>query len=272
MKQMDMIDLNDIAEKVRCILELAGLNILSMRSKDALSVEYKNDNEIVSAADKVCQDFLQAELSAIFSDAVFVMEEETGDEILSSMDAAKTAQWTWVIDPIDGTSNYVAGRDDFGIQVALANKGNLVAAWIYCPSGKRSAYGCINGSLKTENLTIPIGTQDCDISQMNIVVASGDFEKDHKAACDLKAQSVRSVRGTSSCAVDYLDLLEKKVDFLIYRRTRPWDHAPGAALIKFAGGHVERFNGAAYKPFDQGEGIVVCGESSRIVWARCFAP
>lgn len=272
MKPMDSIDLNDVTEKVNGILVQAGLSILSMRSKDSLSVEYKNGNEIVSVADKACQDFLKAQLSSIFSDAIFVMEEETEDVVAASMDAAKTARWTWIIDPIDGTSNYVAGRSDFGIQVALASQGNLVAAWIHCPSDKKSAYGCIQGSLKTENLTIPAGKQDSDISQMNIVVASGDFEKDHKVACSLKAQAARSTRGTSSCAVDYLELLEQKVDFLIYRRTRPWDHAPGATLINLAGGHVERFNGAAYKPFDQGEGMVACSRLSSLVWARDFAP
>jgi fructose-1,6-bisphosphatase/inositol monophosphatase family enzyme len=272
MKPMDSIDLNDVTEKVRHILEQVGLNILSLRSEGDLSLEYKNGNEVVSAADKACQDFLKTHLSAIFSDAIFVMEEDKEDKILASMDAAKTALWTWIIDPIDGTSNYVAGRSDFGIQVALANRGDLVAAWIHCPVDKKSAYGHINGPLKTENLAIPPDRHNSDISQMNIVVASGDFEKDHKAACSLKAQAARSARGTSSCAVDYLELLEQKVDFLIYRRTRPWDHAPGATLINLAGGCIERFNGAAYKPFDQGEGMVACRGSSSLVWARDFAP
>lgn len=259
------------AAKVMQVIVDAGALVLKMQRQAALDVKVKSPGEIVSAADHAAQAFLVERLAPIFPDATFVMEEVSDDETQISINKARDAAWTWVIDPIDGTSNYVAGDPDYGIQVALARQGRLVGGWIYAPLQKKSAYADIFTPMTVVGITpLPV-TVATNMEDINIVLAAGDFDPGHKEMTERLARQAKSTRGTRSCAIDYLDLIGGQRDILIYRRTLPWDHAAGAFLANCMSGHVCRHTGAAYEPFDGGETIFVCRQASLISLAQRFA-
>ncbi len=154
--------------------------------------------------------------------------------------------WTWVVDPIDGTSSYAIGLDTWGVQVALCHEGVPVGAWIDCPAlGWRLAATADTAAL-VEGVDAPMGPE-------RVVAGEGDFDEHHRAALT-QARIVR--RGTRSCAVDYAQLVAGHLDALIFRRTYPWDHVPGAYLVSVFGGRANRWNGLIYEPRAAGEGVV----------------
>ena len=110
------------------------------------------------------------------------------------------------------------------------------------------------------------------LSEMNMVLAAGDFEEAHRKRSQALATQTAFHRKTRSCAIDYLEVVEGKIDLLAYRRTRPWDHAPGVFLVQQSGGLAERYNGSAYQPFDESEGIVVCRNREFQNEMRQFTP
>lgn len=261
----------EILHEVGNIIRIAGEDILSARASSNFSVEYKAGNEVVSSVDRSCQNFLQANIGKIFSDAVFVMEESSEDEIEASIIKAVDAEYAWIIDPIDGTSNYIAGKPRFGIQVALASKGTLVAAWINCPALGKHFSGSIDQK-SISGLNSADGKIDLRIGDLDVLVAVGDFDTEHKNKALSNAAACRSFQGTTSCAVDYVDLLEGNLDLLVYKRTRPWDHAPGALLTAISGGFTQRFDERSYRPFDDGKGIVAGKNPKLRQFSRIFTP
>src|SRR5690606_37342543 len=102
--------------------------------------------------------------------------------------------------------------------------------------------------------------------------ASGDFNEPHKHKAQLLAQQVADMRRTASCAVDYMEMVEGARDLLVYKRSYPWDHAPGAFLIAAQGGIAKRFDSTPYNPFDDRQGLLVSRDVGIIEYAEKFAP
>ena len=121
----------DFLKRVTGYLMEAGDLILGMREEASQNLHYKDHGEIVTIADIAVQAFLKEKLHVLLPSAGFVAEEGNAlGEFERSVVQARTVDWTWVIDPIDGTSSYTSGLDTYGIQLALAYKGELVGGWI----------------------------------------------------------------------------------------------------------------------------------------------
>lgn len=105
---------------------------------------YKIDNEIVTQSDLAIEKRLHAHLKPIYPHAIFLGEELTPG-ITHDFPHAFTADHSWIIDPIDGTRNFVRGDDFFCTMVALQERGATVAAWIYAPALGLSAYAVGDG-------------------------------------------------------------------------------------------------------------------------------
>lgn len=110
-------------EKVERVVKMAGEMALSMQ-REGLKIENKSDNTPVTNADKAVSDFLIAALQALDPAAGFLSEENPDT---SGMLAARF----WVIDPIDGTKHYMAGKDSWCVMVALVAKEPLLSVMYY---------------------------------------------------------------------------------------------------------------------------------------------
>jgi fructose-1,6-bisphosphatase/inositol monophosphatase family enzyme len=159
-----------------------------------------------------------------------------------------SGSWSWVVDPIDGTSSYVTGADCYGVQVALCFEGRTVGGWINCPALGWELAACDGSGLLVDGVSAPVGPE-------RIVAAQGDFDESHRAV--LRDPAVPAHRGTRSCAVDYAQLAAGWIDALLYRRAYPWDHVPGAYLAGRAGAVVKRWDGSLYRCAEPGEGVLV---------------
>ena len=138
------------------------------------------------------------------------------------------------MDPVDGTRNFVHGREDFACMVALVVAGRTEGAWITYPAVDREMHGAagVGTFLDGERVTAPLPP---DASALRGALGARAFVKDPDAVY-AAAGSVGPVRDIRFCAGwDYLDMVEGAKDYVYFSRTLPWDHAPGALLVREAG-------------------------------------
>jgi fructose-1,6-bisphosphatase/inositol monophosphatase family enzyme len=178
-----------------------------------------------------------------------------------------------VLDPLDGTSAYLSGQRQFGVQVALLNGAQVVAGWIHCPAQGWTGYAW-------EGLTQPVLTGvseaapsvSAQLHELTAVIASGDFDRGHREIVARTARHLAASRGTVSCAVDYLELVAGLVDVLVYRRTLIWDHAPGIYLARRVGAQTIGFDRRPYRSANPNGGALVARTSILTRFQEAFLP
>ncbi|MGN6483586.1 MAG: inositol monophosphatase family protein, partial [Thermomicrobiales bacterium] len=106
-------------------------------------VEEKSPGELVTVADREAEIRIAAVLRGLRPDATVIGEEAVAADP-SLLDALKTDGACWLIDPVDGTQNFVDGKREFAVMVALVEAGETVASWVWCPLD-RVAYVAVRG-------------------------------------------------------------------------------------------------------------------------------
>ena len=171
-----------------------------------------------------------------------VVGEEAVFERPEVIERLGEAQPVWVIDPIDGTGNFTRGVPNFAVQVALVRAGETLAAWIYAPilqrlaTGERGSGAILDGrrrQLTPANRpaaelrgTLHAGTTFASVQMQRVV--------QHRRS------RVAAQKSKAAASIEYLRLLEGEMDFSLFTKLMPWDHAPGCFLLQEAGG-VARF-------------------------------
>jgi fructose-1,6-bisphosphatase/inositol monophosphatase family enzyme len=146
----------------------------------------------------------------------------------------------WILDPVDGTLMFAKGDPGFAMIVALAHRGRTVAGWIHDPVGNRTA-SAEEGQgawLDGKRLKIPA---DRPIGEMAGAVW-------WKPAVERLNGKVRQTYPWGSAGRAYMALAEGELDFVIFRKLNPWDHAAGVLLHHEAGGTGALVDGEPYRP------------------------
>jgi fructose-1,6-bisphosphatase/inositol monophosphatase family enzyme len=244
-------------DKVGEILQEVSADAIEPRF-DALregDVRLKSPGELVTVADEDAERRLKTQLSALIPEALFVGEEEfSGSPGLP--DALRSEQ-IWLVDPLDGTANFVSGSPLWAVMVALVRGGETRAAWIWQPVAK-VMYQAEVGAGATRNGT-PIVRQAASLAAPDLrgSVLTKFLDAPTAERVDKNRHFFRSVGpGTTSAGIDYPMLIEGEQDFVMFWRTLPWDHAPGALLVNESGGCVRRLSGESYAPRQMGAGLL----------------
>jgi fructose-1,6-bisphosphatase/inositol monophosphatase family enzyme len=175
----------------------------------------------------------------------------------------------WIVDPLDGTNNFAAGKPPFGVMVALAERGATVGGWIYdCLSGRlchatRGGGAFVDGqriaARETGNRP-PIAANSLIYMQPERREAVRAAIAPHYALVDIPR-----------CAAEqYPRLVLGDNDVAIFERTLPWDHAAGALFVNEAGGKVARPDGSAYRADDHARPGLIGAASDRL-WEELAA-
>jgi fructose-1,6-bisphosphatase/inositol monophosphatase family enzyme len=170
----------------------------------------------------------------------------------------------WVVDPVDGTRNFVHGQEDFACMVALMVGGRTHAAWITYPAVEREMHGALDVGTFIDGMRVaaPLPPHP---DQLRGALGARAFVTDPEAVY-AAAGSLGPVRDIRFCAGwDYLDMVEGAKDYVFFTRTLPWDHAPGALLVHEAGLRSARPDGSEYFPGDDRPGLLTAHPT---VWER----
>lgn len=224
-------------------------------------VHEKAPGELVTIADHEAEAWLTPQLAALAPGSRVVGEEAAAanPKLLDGLDQDAV----WLLDPLDGTSNFVRGREDFAMLLSLVHRGLTVAAWLYAPLRDElmQAQAGAGAYLGDQRLQLPTASTDtlhglaktyympAPLRTALTPVASGPFTLSDS---------------TGATGRDYPAFIQGHWQFMALWRLLPWDHAPGALLVTEAGGVVARLDGRHYRAADTSHGLLVA--DSRDTW------
>ena len=225
-------------------------------------ISSKAADDVVTVADHEAEAILAEHLSRLLPDAAIVGEEAAHADpaVLDRLGGSLC----WIVDPLDGTNNFAAGKEPFGVLVALANAGETIAGWIYdCLSGRfchavRGGGAYING----ERTFARPGTEQPPVAAISLIFL--DPAEREKIRAHI-APYYRLVDIPRCAAEQYPRLVLGQNDVSIFQRTLPWDHAAGILFLNEAGGKAARPDGSAYRVDDHDRPGLI-GASTPALW------
>ena len=232
----------------------------------ASQVQEKSPGELVTVVDREVEAFLSRELSALVPGSVVVGEEAcaTNPGLLQDLRSRRC----WVLDPLDGTGNFIAGRQEFAILLAYLEEGRCLASWQYRPLDKVHWRAARGAGAFVDGERVRVAPSDGHglrgIVKTRFLPPALREQVVERAASRLS----EVLPGANCTAFDYPDIVRGSVDFALYWRTLPWDHVGCALLLEEAGGVVRRLDGSGYDPVDQREGLLVARDEARWLAAR----
>ncbi|MEM9015123.1 MAG: inositol monophosphatase family protein [Pseudomonadota bacterium] len=203
--------------------------------------------DFVTEADVAAENALRAALSDFLPDAGFVGEESAAadPDILRILGGKGRV---WVVDPLDGTKNFIQQRDQFGTIVALVENGVTIMGWIYAIPERKCAVALKNGgTFWGGERIVRHSSIDKGIAGYRAIGAL-DTEWERRLRPQLNAHF--ETRAGRCSAYIYIELGRGLAPFAIYGLAHPWDHAAGALLLSETGGNVAYLDtGEIYSPF-----------------------
>lgn len=216
---------------------------------EQLQVSRKGPADFVSAADQKAERVLKEELKRARPNFGFMMEE-SGEEAGSDPDQPR-----WIVDPLDGTTNFLHGIPHYGISVALEERGEIVAGVVYNPLTDETFWAEKGkGAWLGERRLRVSGRQDLRQS----VVATGIPYHGHgnherfSAILTAVMNEVAGIRRFGAASLDLAYVAAGRFDAFWEDNLQPWDMAAGILLVREAGGFVSDFRG--------GEQMLATGE------------
>jgi fructose-1,6-bisphosphatase/inositol monophosphatase family enzyme len=231
---------------------------------DIISKATESDPEdLVTVADRAAERFLTERLPELWPDSVVVGEEAVA-QTPSVLEAVHGERPVWLVDPIDGTKNFAAGSGSFGVMVALVERGESLLSGIYLPV-EADLYLAERGSGATWN------------GQRFAARAPGSAELTGTLYTRLMPPAVRSslnarpenlvlAESPQCAAFEYTRLARGERDFALFYRLFPWDHVPGALIVREAGGvarHPQRSDPGEYGARDARPMLLVAPDAAR---------
>lgn len=212
---------------------------------EASMVHEKGPGDLVTDLDRRAEQELSARLGKQGGGVVVGEEAVHADPRI--LDQVARAEHVWVLDPIDGTRNYVRGSADHAVMVAELREGVTVRSWIWQPqlahmwAAERGAGLSCDGQ--------PVRRGPCG-EPVRAVTSHDQFRRDDD-------RQVTWGRSRYCCGVDYPLMLTGQVDATVYLHSHPWDHLPGALMIAELGGGVSDLDGSAHDLTAEGGPILV---------------
>ncbi len=232
------------------------------RTLAAHEVVSKAADDVVTVADHESEAILGEALARILPEAAIVGEEaaHANPDVLNRLGDGLC----WIVDPLDGTNNFAAGKPPFGVLVALAEHGATIGGWIYDPVARRFCHALsgkgawIDGEpahSRASGLEPPVAA----ISLIFMDPARREAVRAHIAPHYTLVDIPR-------CAAEqYPRLVLGQNDVSIFERTLPWDHAAGVLFLNEAGGMAARPDGSPYRVDDHSRPGMI-GASTPGLW------
>lgn len=265
MRPMQSVLLDRLAEVLRTVAqrEIAP-RFRQLAPSDVIGKPTLEDpGDLVTAADRAAEAELTRRLPELVPGSSVVGEEAVAADP-GVLQRLRGAEPVWVVDPLDGTRNFAAGHGPFGTMVALVERGQLLASGIYILEGdqaflaERGLGAFVNGARLSSRA--PGGDVLAGTAYVRFMPEAPGEELTRRAA------GHRQVPGVICAAHEYTQVALGAKDYVHYYRLLPWDHAPGALLVREAGGVVRHPDGRDYDLFDERESTLLAPDETS--WQR----
>jgi fructose-1,6-bisphosphatase/inositol monophosphatase family enzyme len=210
------------------------------RSLGAEDVYEKRPGSLVTAADLAAEARLADGLAAMVAGSRVVAEEMAHADpgILARLE---TDSPVWVIDPVDGTANFAAGRAPFAVIVAYVERGRTRAGWILDVLAGEMAVAEEGAGAFSDGTRLH-AADGAPLAEMTGYVGARLRARPEVAAV------LGPIRVSRCAGRDHFDLAQGVLHYALYRRAMPWDHAAGALIHREAGGYNAAVDGTPYSP------------------------
>ncbi len=232
------------------------------QSLAAHEIDAKAADDVVTIADKEAELILADGLARLLPEAAIVGEEAAHADpaLLDRLGDALC----WIIDPVDGTNNYAAGKPPFGLMVALSQSGETVAGWILDPLSGRlcHAHRGAGAFVGDERIVARSTGAAPPIAAISLVF----MDQSKREAMKAHIAPHYSLVDIPRCAAEqYPRLVLGTNDVSIFERTLAWDHAAGVLFVNEAGGKAARPDGRPYR-VDEAHLPGLIGAASEALW------
>ena len=253
-----IISMNEINNNVikSILFDLSNKFILTMyRNLKAKDIMKKNNNDLVTTVDLLIEKKLNNILCKLIPNSLFVGEEiyAISPNVINSYFEKK---YCWTVDPIDGTSNFVKGKEKFAIMIALSFGDRILQSWIYKPLTEE--FCCAiegGGTLINEKQINIIKSQSIDKTKGSI--SNKYWNNNYLSIMKKIINEFADVKSYGCIAFEYIDIVKSIRDFAILSKLSPWDHLPGILIIREAGGFDSYFDKGKYNHSLQKNNLVV---------------
>jgi fructose-1,6-bisphosphatase/inositol monophosphatase family enzyme len=206
--------------------------------------------DVVTDADEAAEAAIGTALAATFPGAIIIGEEGTHRNP-SLLQAVGSAELAFLVDPVDGTKNFVCNLPLFGVMAAAAIRGEIVAGVIYDPLCRDWAYALRGGGAwmeQEDGSRIPLRVaKPAPVSAMEGIVATGFLTEPLRSTVLGNLTKLAASTNLRCAAHEYRMAAAGYCHMLLYNRLMPWDHAAGWLLHREAGGYSAHFDGTPYQ-------------------------
>lgn len=233
------MNLNLITNQVCNLSRAIGMFLREeVKKLNSEQIESKGRHNLVTYVDKEAEKRIIEELRKILPQAGFIAEE--------SPDLIPADEFNWIVDPLDGTTNFIHGLPIFSISIALAHKNEIISGVIYEINQDECFYAWKNGGAFLNGKKIKVSNTD---KLDNSLLATGfpyyDYSRldEYLQLFKYFMQNTRGVRRLGSAAVDLAYVACGRFDGFYEYGLNPWDVAAGIIIVQEAGGNCIDFKG-----------------------------
>ena len=213
-------------------------NVLRVRMESDYRIEYKGEVDLVTEVDRMVQDIIESEIRSLYPSHGLLGEE--------GLDDPGTDGPVWVIDPLDGTTNYAHGFPAFSVSIGVVSGEDILCGVVYNPVADET-FSAVRGegaSLNGQSIGVSaIGELDRSLLATGFpynIRETADNNLDHFSNMAVRVQGIRRC---GSAALDLCYVACGRVDGFWEQGLKPWDVAAGVLIVREGGGTVTNFNG-----------------------------
>lgn len=217
-------------EKLKIIAAEAGKIMLENRE---FNIHSKGTAaNYVSDVDIQIEKFLRRSLTSLYPEAAFIGEESGSCDY--------SAKKMWIVDPIDGTSNFVRDMGMSAVSIALVENGEAVMGVVYNPYADRMFYAQKDQGAYLNGERIRVSRRPLENSIISIAMSV--YKKEYAPMCFRLAEKIQmqceDIRRIGSAAIELCNLAAGKIEMFFEARLYPWDYAAASLFIREAGGYI----------------------------------
>ncbi|MBX5462578.1 MAG: inositol monophosphatase [Steroidobacteraceae bacterium] len=249
---------------VRAARNAGEIIVRSMNRLESLQITSKGRNDFVTEIDQAAEREIIGHIRKHYPNHAFLAEEsgQIGE-----------SETVWIIDPLDGTTNFLHGFPQFAVSIACRHRGQLEHAVVYDPLRQEIFTASRGAGAHLDNHRIRVSKQR---ALEGALIATGFPYRSNLRYLDAYLAMLRTVmehtagvRRPGSAALDLAYVAAGRVDAFWEIGLKPWDTAAGTLLIQEAGGHVGTLTGA---PYAQGGNIIAGSPKIYAALVEALAP
>ncbi len=231
------------------LAKTSGKLILEQSQKN-FKIEEKTKNDYVTAVDKAAEQLIIKKILKEFPDHGILAEESSFKKTLDPKNY-KNHKFVWIIDPIDGTNNFIRGIPFYTISIALQKEGELIVGVLFAPALNKLYYAEKGKGAFLNGKKIHVSKTPALEHSLFATGFHGEYKIKNLPYFEKIIARAQGIRRFGSAALDLAMVAEGKFDSYWEFGLKPWDIAAGALIVKEAGGKVTNLKGKPLDLFDK---------------------